>query len=853
MEGPVIPGGPQEVDRYLTGRARQELAEAIEQAEGNEVFFLGLVDEHGLVDEVTVHCRGHKSAVPALKQVGRPGDVVLHNHPSGRLIPSEPDLALAAHYGQEGVGFFIIDNEASAIYVVVEPLSDRDSDVDPDDVVRAMTDPDKLPALLPDYEPREGQVAMAHRVATAQNGREITIVEAGTGTGKSLAYLLPSAMRAIGGNERVVVATRTKHLQQQLVSSDVPVVRRLYPNLEVAILKGRGNYLCRRKLAERLKEAGDDADESERQFLVQIRDWAAASAAGDIDDLPFVPQRDLWELVQSNTEHTLRVRCPHYEECFYYSSRRNASKANLLVVNHHLLLADMALRQEGLTGGLLPRYEHVILDEAHHLEDVATDFAGRDVTTVGLLRHLGRIRPTRGRRKGLAVRLRQAVDEEDVSDQLVDLRRDLDDLLERTEDTRTTLRLHFEDVGWTLLEALGPAGGDENPRGGRRRQSRTFRLVDGLKDQQPSLHRLLTERLDDVARAVTKVAAAIEDVKARLEDMPRTFRNRFVQVNMDLSTIQRRLVDAAGTLGQMLTPNADVVRWIDIRFSAEDVPEPRFTLRPIEARGVVQDIVLPAARSLTLTSATLTVAGGFEHFMARNGLDHPDVADRVRTAEIPSPFDYSTQVYLGIPQDLPMPHERQYTDAVIEAVTEAARIAEGRTFVLLTSYQMLNRVGDAVSRRLGYGFTVLKQGDLPRERLLELFRSRPRAVLFGTDSFWEGVDVRGDALSCVILPKLPFRVPTEPVQVARAEKLEARGGDAFRELSVPQAVLKFRQGFGRLVRHRSDRGVVLVLDVRIIKKGYGRSFLRSLPPGVQPQIAPLPGILEGMAGFLRRE
>ena len=802
------------------------------------------------MDEVTVHCRGHKSAVPALKQVGRPGDVVLHNHPSGRLIPSEPDLALAAHYGQEGVGFFIIDNAATTIYVVVEPHHEHDHRVDPDAVVEAMTGPDKLPALLPDYEPREGQVAMARRVAEAQNDRLITIVEAGTGTGKSLAYLLPSAMRAVGGSERVAIATRTKHLQQQLVNSDVPVVRKLHPKLEVAILKGRGNYLCRRKLGERLKEASEDAGPSERHFLEQVRDWAEATADGDIDDLPFVPQRDLWELVQSSTEHTLRVRCPHYEECFYYSSRRTAAKANLLVVNHHLLLADMALRREGLAGGLLPRYEHVVLDEAHHLEDVATDFAGREVSTIGMLRHLGRLVPTRGRRTGLAVRLRQAVDEAEVSDQLVELRKALDELLEATENGRATLRLQFEDVGWTLVEALGPDT-EDGPRAGRRRRTRSFRLVDGLKEQQPSLFELLEGRIGDVAKALTRVAAATESVKAWLDDMPRPFRSRFLQVGMDLGTAQRRLVDAASTLGQMLTPNPELVRWIDVRFSQEDVPQPRFVLRPVEARGVVQDIVLPAARSITLTSATLTVAGGFEHFLARAGLDGPELADRRRTLEIPSPFDYASQVYLGIPQDLPMPHERSYADAVIEAVTEAVRIADGRTFVLLTSYRMLNRVGDAVSRRLGYGFRVLKQGELPRERLLELFRSGPRTVLFGTDSFWEGVDVRGEALSCVILPKLPFRVPSEPVQVARAEKVEARGGDAFRELSVPQAVLKFRQGFGRLVRHRNDRGVVLVLDVRILRKSYGRRFLRSLPPGVEPQIDPLPTVLDRMARFLR--
>ena len=397
-----------DVAAYLTPRARHDLAAAIDEAQGNEVFFVGRPANVGRIDEVEVFCRGNASSVPALLQVGRPGEVVIHNHPSGRLTPSEPDIALASHYGQEGVGFMIINNAADGVYVVVEPLRDTHKPVEKADVVEFLSGPKGLPDHLDGYEARPGQLAMAEAVTKAQNEERVLVVEAGTGTGKSLAYLVPSAIRALQNEERVAIATRTRHLQGQLMDKDVPILRRLWPDLKVAMLKGRGNYLCRRKLGDRLAVLGnagsDEPDES--QFLRDIAAWAATTTEGDRDDLPFVPDFRFWEGVASNSEHTRRARCPHFEECFYYRSRREAAGAHLLLVNHHLLLADRALRIEGVSG-LLPRYEHIVLDEAHHLEDVATDFAGRSVSGRGLLQQLGRICP-QGRRKGLALRLRSA-------------------------------------------------------------------------------------------------------------------------------------------------------------------------------------------------------------------------------------------------------------------------------------------------------------------------------------------------------------------------------------------------------------------------------------------------------------
>jgi len=841
-------GGPRAIERYLTPRARQDISAAIEEAEGNEVFFVGRPGPTGPIDEITVHCRGHKTAVPALMQVGRHGDVVIHNHPSGRLIPSEPDLALASHYGQEGVGFFIVDNSAQGVYVVVEPVREHIRPVEAAAVDSVFTSTGALPDLVVGYEPRQGQIDMAKQVANTLNKDGLLVVEAGTGTGKSLAYLAPAAMRALGNGERVAVATRTRHLQQQLLERDVPMLRKLYPDLQVAILKGRSNYLCRRKLGARLDELtkNPEPDSAEQRFLTDVRDWARITREGDLDDLPFVPDRDLWELVESSTEHTLRVRCPHYDECFYYRSRRRAAKAHLLLANHHLLLADLSLRRDGVAGGLLPKYEHVIIDEAHHIEDVATDFAGRDVTGRGVLRHLGRIRPVKGRRKGLAVRLKEGlVDEIDGSDEAMNLSEATDALLSTVEGVRTSLRLHLEDVCEAIMDAAG--GTDDDGR-----RSWSLRLTDDLAETRPGLHTVLADRFRAIADGLTTVSKRVHGVGEELKEMPDRFKQRHLQVGIDLRSAGRRLADAAGSLGVMLQADPDSVRWAEVSRSRDGQLSPRLKLRPVDAASVVKELVLEGPRSVTMTSATLSVAGSFEHFMKRTGLMSEDLQHRVETGRIDSPFDYASQVFFGVPRDLPEPRESRYHAAVVEAVSEAIRIANGRTFVLFTSYKMLHAVAAGVARRLGREFNLLRQGELPRDRLLDLFRKSQRTALFGTDSFWEGVDVRGEALSCVILPKLPFRVPSEPIQQARAERIERLGGDAFSDLAVPQAVLKFRQGFGRLIRHREDRGVVLVLDTRILHKRYGQRFLESLPPGVRTVSEPLDGVLQGMAEFLGR-
>jgi len=833
-----------DVNAYLTPRARHDLATAIEEADGNEVFFVGRPANVGRIDEVEVFCRGHKTAVPALRQVGRPGEVVIHNHPSGHLTPSDPDIALASHYGQEGVGFMIINNAADGVYVVVEPLRDTHKPVDDEEIAEFLAGEEGLPALLDGYEPRAGQIEMAQAVTAAQNDDRILVVEAGTGTGKSLAYLVPSAIRALQNEERVAISTRTRHLQGQLMDKDVPLLKKLRPELDVAILKGRGNYLCRRKLGDRLATLGQGGEDEpdEAQFLRDIAAWVATTQEGDRDDLPFVPDFRHWEGVASNSEHTRRARCPHFEECFYYNSRRRAAGAHLLLVNHHLLLADRSLRIEG-AGGLLPRYEHIVLDEAHHLEDVATEFAGRSVSGRGVLQQLGRIRPTRGRRKGLALRLRLAADGAGGDDAAINLMAAIDKMTDDVEALRITLKLYLQDIVDSILE-VGEGESD-------RRRSPSVRIDEQLAASNPVLLSLIEEKVSELRKLLANLGGQVERVLDAHQDMAPLFSRRTLQISLDLRTVRNRILDAAGALGLLLEPDTDSVRWIDLTRDSNGQMHPRFHVRPVEVTGVLDDTLFAGLRSATLTSATLSVAGEFDHFQGRTGVGRfPSTEERFDSRLIGSPFDYATQVWLGIPSDIPEPGENGHMAGLVEAVSEAVKLAEGRTFVLFTSYRTLREAAESVSRRLGPEFTVLKQGELPRDRLLRLFREGGKVVLFGTDSFWEGVDVRGEALSSVIITRLPFRVPSEPIQLARAERIVARGGDAFSEMSVPQAVLRFRQGFGRLIRHRADRGVVLVLDGRIKKRRYGKRFLGSLPDGVVPHSAPLAEVLKQMKDFL---
>jgi ATP-dependent DNA helicase DinG len=441
------------------------------------------------------------------------------------------------------------------------------------------------------------------------------------------------------------------------------------------------------------------------------------------------------------------------------------------------------------------------------------------------------------------LRLRSAAGGAGGDDDAINLLAAVDRMTDHTETLRITLKLYLQDISVLIQEQRISDGSSAAP---------TSLTIDAaLATNSPVLLSLVEEKVSELRKLLVQLSSQVEKVLAAHQDMPPAFSTATLQLSLDLRTVRNRLLDGAAALGLLLEPNPSVVRWVDLSKDSSGTFQPRFHVRPVEVTSVLDEFLFNGPKSVTLTSATLSVAGEFSHYRARTGVGNMESSkDRFDGLLLDSPFDYGRQVWFGIPTDLPEPGRPDHGAALTGAIADAVRLADGRTFALFTSYRSLRETAGGVARLLGPAFTILKQGDLPRERLLKLFREGRKAVLFGTDSFWEGVDVRGQALSCVILTKLPFRVPSEPMQLARAERIQEAGGDPFAEMSIPQAVLRFRQGFGRLIRHQTDRGAVLVLDPRIVSRRYGKKFLQSLPAGVVPQRAPLKDILSGMEQFL---
>ena len=804
--------------------AADKLRRAIREAGGVEVFAIGRIGLDQNVSDLDIHCRGNKTSVPALLRTPRPGEVVIHNHPSGVLEASPADMQLAQIYGDDGIGVVIVDNDVRRALWVVEPRIRRVARLDPERV-RAFFLED-IPKAIPDFEQRDGQLSMAMDVAHAFNEGSISMLEAGTGTGKSLAYLVPSALWAMENDARVVISTYTIALQGQLMQADLPILSRAGLDVRFASLMGRNNYLCKRKLEAALTEPPEG---DEGQALQAIARWARTTADGTRADMGFVPEEEDWDRVNSDPDQTLRVRCKHYSDCHYYEARRAAADAHILVVNHHLLLADLDTKYDTGGVGVLPKFDRVVLDEGHHLEDAATLlFEGR-IGVESVRRAVRPLLPGKRKRPGSLARVHSKylsgagpLGPEDVDAAT--------EHLKKLDTAATVLMsdapLWFEGIGQAAnLAELGDVRTPSSYRQGRVWREQ---IVPLLRNAAGSLNRTIKP---------------LDALLTTLESLPDEVRTLDAQLLFELKRARRRLGDKAQLLahfqgvdvpddGLFESEEEKWVSWLARDRGHKSAPAARLCLAPIDVGPMLRERLFEAMPAAVVTSATLTVAKQFDHIRARIGLTH---CDRLETARYPSPFDYRAQALLGIPRDLPSPKEAGFEERAAQVIMEAIAASDGGTFVLCTSYKLVDALHAQAERTFGDDRPLLKQGQMSRGRLLERFREDRRSVLFGTDSFWEGIDVKGDQLRLVIIPRLPFRVPTEPVQQARFERLESQGLDPFRAYSLPQAVLRFRQGFGRLIRTKKDRGIVLLLDRRVTNQWYGRVFLSSLPDVMRAQ------------------
>ncbi len=787
----------------MIARLRDEIA----AADGNEVLFVCSLDEDGMIYELDVSARGNLGAVPAVAEHMERGQVVVHNHPSSHLRPSDADLEIAARLGDNGIGSMIVDNDVAALYVVVEPVvPQRLQPLDPQELQRVCGADGALAETLEAYEARSSQLEMLRFVAQGLNDGGVYVAEAGTGVGKSIAYLVPVFAWLERNPGRVVISTATINLQQQLIEKDVPLVKRaLRSELQAVLVKGRGNYLCPARLEEATAELGVIGEDDDPE-LSAVAAWAAESDTGGRSDLPFTVTDEVWNRVNSDADHCSARRCRSRERCFLMKARRAAAAARVLVVNHHLLFSDLAIRLRG-TGfeatAVLPPFQHVVFDEAHHLENSATSYFSQSFSPQALEKQCSRLhRRRRGRDLGLLVRLEKIPGDNEALKHVPAL---LEEMKAKMQElNRQALQIVGDHTGlW--LPPIEPERYEDDEQ-----QQELNRLIREFQQQVLDVVELLTDRL-------------LSSKEADREQEPAL---------VELIGVVRRLETIASIAEQVLRrdEHPELVSWIERREPGEGRPATvRFTVTPLEIRDLMHEAVYLPYRGVFFTSATLTVRNEFRHWAARVGLDDERL-EQLEMRRFDSPFDYRNHVLLAVPRDAPTPDTQAYTRFLIEFLKDALEVSEGSALILFTSYRMLSEVYAAVKPRLNeLGITTFRQGDDDRARLLKRFNQDLCSVLFATESFWAGVDAPGATLRVVVLCRLPFRVPSDPVLIARTERIKARGGNAFMELILPDAVMRFRQGFGRLIRSAVDRGVVIISDTRVLTKPYGRAFVDSVP------------------------
>lgn len=782
--------------------AAQALREAIAQADHTEVFAIGEVRDRQVVD-VVIAARGTVDRVLAVFGRPRPGQVVVHNHPSGDLTPSDPDLAVAAQFSEDGVGFVIVDGDVRRDRWVVEPWTRSKVPIDPQVVAATFTR--ALADAMPGWEARPAQLQMAERVRASLDEGQPLLVEAGTGTGKSLAYLVPAAHWALANEGRVVVSTRTRALQAQLLSEDVPMLAQAGLDVRVEVLEGRSNYVCRRRLELAQREAkalsGDDDERTAR--IEAIAAWTEGPVSGSRRDLRTAVDGEVWEAVRSDTDLTLATRCPHHERCFFYGARRKAADAHLVIVNHKLLLADLRLRRE--TGrGVLPAYDRVVLDEAHHLADEATGAAETRVTAFAVRRAIAPLLD-RKRRRGALSRLVSAMEGSAIPENVA--RRAAD----KATAAEPVARRAAAGCDAAFAALLDVVDGDQ--------PTRRLRPEDA---EHPDWNDRIRPAVLSARHALTEALAALSAIDEALEGHRPP--DDKAQPRLDLRRAIRRLAGHVEGLDRFAHLDDDErCRWVEAT-RGRSGPESAVCTAPIDVAKWLEETVWRQVRGAVATSATLSVGGRFSFFRARHGLRGG------AEAVLPSPFDHARQAILAMPTDVPEPDHPDRIRVTARILADALTDSRGGAFVLCTSYRDVNAYTAALRAALPPTIPVLSQATLDRAALVRRFHESPDAVLVGTDTLWEGVSIAGEALRVVAIPRLPFRVPTDPIEQARHELLQSHGQDPFHTAMLPAAILKLRQGYGRLIRTRRDRGVVLLLDPRVHTRRYGRVLLASLPP-----------------------
>ena len=799
---------------------RSEIASSNE----NEVFFVGEINHDGKVTSVSVGSRGNLHSVPVNQDLKRKGNVLIHNHPGGNLTPSDADLSVAAVSSENAQGFYIINNDVTEIYVVVEPVLPKViKKLDVDDAAFYISKDGPLAKINENFEERLSQIELLKNIVKTFNQNKTGVFEAGTGVGKSYAYLIPSILWAVQNNERVVISTGTINLQQQLCLKDIPQAIKITGKpVKFILMKGRQNYICKRRLQDALnsKDLFENNDDLDR-----IAQWQDSCDSGSKSELSFLPSESVWNRINSESDACMALRCPYYSQCFVMKVKKEASAANILVVNHHLLFADIESRLHGAgydDAVVLPPSKRIIFDEAHGIETAATSFFSESFNRFKILKPLNLLyRKKKNSAMGFLFSVSMLSKEEEKSFQAYQMISKIKSDLTNLETLALDLCIQENNL-W-----LNPL---------------TFRNF------QPVLSMCQT-----LAKDISVFTSLVLEV---LDGVPED--DRDIPYFWETKVLNRRLSDYSVILNDffMWEEKPDKVFWLQKKNLPSDMQKDdelnfyiNFIETPLDIAPLMNQGIFEPMDSVVCTSATLKTGRDFSYWLRHNGLYFSD-SDEVLQGEFFSPFPYKENMIFLVPKDIPFPDEPDFQIYVENVLKNLILKAKGRTLVLFTSYESLRlSYNNIFSTMLANGIKLLRQGSDDNARILKNFKDDVSSVLFATDSFWQGVDVPGESLSQVIIVKLPFTVPNDPVFKARSEAIRKKGGNSFMELSVPEAIIKFRQGVGRLIRKNTDKGTVVVLDRRIYEKQYGSLFLANVPE-CKKYYEPVSKILDIIEEFL---
>ena len=739
-------------------------------------------------------------------------EVVIRTTKPNQLYPSDMELELSEElYNRRNIAYCLLSSDLDDFYFVQD--IDR-TFLEEVDIKNYFAKDGILAKEIKGFEYRKEQEEMAHYIQDAINEDRKIIIEAGTGTGKTLAYLIPAIKWAVANKKKVIIATNTINLQEQLLLKDIPLAKSIIKeDFSYVLVKGRSNYLCKRLFNELSIGRSIDIETfsmEAREQIEYILKWGNKTKTGDKAELPFEVYPDVWELVQSTTELCLGKKCPYRKECFYMKTRIEKMEADILISNHHVFFADLNVRAETDFDSeylILPRYDMVIFDEAHNIESVARSYFSVEVSKISFSRLLNRIYQKKNKRKkekSALIRVEDTIDEKDLED---------------SQQYIYLLNTLKEEI--SILQNIGDEYFDEirkiyetNTEAPIRKSLNNFemtksRFLETLRDKKD----IFQSKLADFLTLMMSFNNVIDEEKDKNPEV--------INFNNHLKMF-KTYIDSFKFINSFEDDN--YIYWLDINSKRTNVV---LTATPLNIAKKLSSVLFDNLDRLIFASATIAANGNFDYFKKSLGLDEEDCIECI----IKSPFNYDEQMSVYIPTDI------QDSENINAFVTDASKFildillkTNGKAFILFTSYTMLNQIYYSISKKLiDKGFEVFLHGDKPRSQLIKEFKEAENPILFGTTSFWEGVDVQGENLSNVIITKLPFLVPTDPVVSAISKKIEEDGGNSFTDFQLPEAIIKFKQGVGRLIRKKTDSGNIFILDSRIFKKSYGSLFINALP------------------------